>query len=139
MCDSGALAALSAGSIWVDLTTSRPELIQRLANEAPPSVTVVDLPVTGAVDGARNGTLALFAGGDAETVERVRPLLRRLGRVAPYGDLETSIDISVGRRGACRVRCWRERIKRVRQEQRAGTVGPNEAAAHGRAGSLRPR
>ena len=89
MCDSGALAALSAGSIWVDLTTSRPELIQRLANEAPPGVTVIDSPVTGAVDGARNGTLTLFAGGDAETVERVRPLLERLGRVIACGDLGT--------------------------------------------------
>ena len=89
MCESGALAALSAGSIWVDLTTSRPELIQRLANEAPPGVTAIDSPVTGAVDGARNGTLTLFAGGDAETIERVRPLLERLGRVIACGDLGT--------------------------------------------------
>ena len=89
MCDARALAALSPGAIWVDLTTSRPQLIQRLATEAPTGVAVVDSPVTGAVDGARNGTLTLFAGGEAETVERVRPLLERLGRVIECGALGT--------------------------------------------------
>ena len=89
MCDGGALEALSAGSVWVDLTTSRPELIRQLAGEAPEGVAVVDSPVTGAVDGARTGTLTLFAGGDAEAVERVRPLLERLGRVIACGGLGT--------------------------------------------------
>ncbi|WP_419854545.1 NAD(P)-dependent oxidoreductase [Candidatus Poriferisodalis sp.] len=89
MCDAGALAALSAGSVWVDLTTSRPELIRRLAGEAPEGVDVVDSPVTGAVDGARNGTLTLFAGGESAAVERVRPVLERLGRVIACGVLGT--------------------------------------------------
>jgi len=89
MCDAGALAALSPGSTWVDLTTSRPELIRRLVAEAPPGVSVVDAPVTGAVDGARDGRLTLFAGGEAESVERVRPVLERLGRVIACGELGT--------------------------------------------------
>ncbi|WP_419909393.1 NAD(P)-dependent oxidoreductase [Candidatus Poriferisodalis sp.] len=89
MCDAGALAALPPGSTWVDLTTSRPELIRRLAGEAPEGVEVVDSPVTGAVDGARNGTLTLFAGGEPAAVERVRPVLERLGRVIGCGELGT--------------------------------------------------
>lgn len=89
MCDAGALLTLSAGSVWVDLTTSRPELIRRLAGEAPEGVAVVDSPVTGAVDGARNGTLTLFAGGEPTAVERVRPLLECLGRVIACGALGT--------------------------------------------------
>ena len=83
----GALAALSSGSIWVDLTTSRPDLIRRLADEAPDGVDVVDSPVTGAVDGARNGALTLFAGGDPSTITRVRPALEHLGSVVECGDL----------------------------------------------------
>ena len=83
----GALAALSSGSIWVDLTTSRPDLIRRLADEAPDGVDVVDSPVTGAVDGARNGALTLFAGGDPSTITRVRPVLEHLGSVVECGDL----------------------------------------------------
>jgi len=89
MCDAGALAALSPGSTWVDLTTSRPELIRRLVAEAPPGVSVVDAPVTGAVDGARDGRLTLFAGGEPAAVERVRPVLERLGRVIGCGELGT--------------------------------------------------
>ncbi|MDE0320749.1 MAG: NAD(P)-dependent oxidoreductase [Acidimicrobiaceae bacterium] len=89
MSDAGALAALPPGSTWVDLTTSRPELIRRLATQAPDGVSVVDSPVTGAVDGARNGTLTLFAGGEPAAVERVRPVLERLGRVIGCGELGT--------------------------------------------------
>ncbi|WP_323671662.1 NAD(P)-dependent oxidoreductase [Candidatus Poriferisodalis multihospitum] len=89
MSDAGALAALPPGSTWVDLTTSRPELIRRLATQAPDGVSVVDSPLTGAVDGARNGTLTLFAGGEPAAVERVRPVLERLGRVIGCGELGT--------------------------------------------------
>ena len=63
MRDAGALAALRPGSVWVDLTTNRKELVVELAAEAPADVRVVDSPVTGAVDGARNGRLTLFIGG----------------------------------------------------------------------------
>lgn len=62
--ENGALKGLKSGSLWIDLTTNRNELVFRLASEAPQGVTVVDSPVTGAVDDARNGKLTLFAGGD---------------------------------------------------------------------------
>lgn len=84
---AGALAALRAGSVWVDLTTNRKELVAELAAAAPAGVSVVDSPVTGAVDGARNGKLTLFVGGDAPTVARVTPVLQHLGLVVPCGAL----------------------------------------------------
>lgn len=83
----GALEALRPGSVWVDLTTSSPELVHELAAAAPAGVAVVDCPVTGAVDGARRGTLTLFAGGDGEAVERVRPVLSHLGTILECGPL----------------------------------------------------
>jgi len=83
----GALAALRTGCVWVDLTTNRKELVAELAALAPPGVAVVDSPVTGAVDGARNGKLTLFIGGDAQTVARVSPVLAHLGKVIPCGPL----------------------------------------------------
>lgn len=89
MIDSGALAKLGANSIWVDLTTNQKELLVELANNAPPSVKVLDSPVTGAVDGARNGRLTLFVGGEAETVAKVRPMLENLGKVIHCGALGT--------------------------------------------------
>lgn len=86
---NGALAAMRPGSVWIDLTTNRKELVARLAASAPDGVSVVDSPVTGAVDGARNGKLTLFIGGEAATVARVTPMLQHLGMVIPCGALGT--------------------------------------------------
>ena len=89
MIDSQALAQLGANSIWVDLTTNQKESLVDLAAKAPTGVKVLDSPVTGAVDGARNGRLTLFVGGDAETVAKVKPILENLGKVIHCGGLGT--------------------------------------------------
>ncbi|MEM7340815.1 MAG: NAD(P)-dependent oxidoreductase [Actinomycetota bacterium] len=83
--DGGALAALRPGSIWVDLTTNRRELLDGFAAAAPDGVAVADAPVTGAVDGARTGTLTLFLGGEPDVRATVRPLLEHLGTVIECG------------------------------------------------------
>ncbi len=85
----GVLATMGAGSIWVDLTTNRVELVARLAAEAPEGVAVVESPVTGAVDGARTGMLTLFVGGADGDVDRVTPVLDHLGKVVRCGRLGT--------------------------------------------------
>ncbi|GAA4112116.1 NAD(P)-dependent oxidoreductase [Aminobacter aganoensis] len=87
--DNGALAHLKSGSLWVDLTTNRNELVFRLASQAPQGVAVVDSPVTGAVDGARNGKLTLFAGGDQVSFDRAAEVLGHLGLVIHCGALGT--------------------------------------------------
>ena len=89
MLGGGVLASLESGAIWVDLTTNRKELISEFAAQAPEGVRVVDSPVTGAVDGARTGTLTLFAGGADEDLDRVIPVLEHLGRPIRCGGLGT--------------------------------------------------
>ena len=89
MIDGGVLAKLEAGSMWVDLTTNRKELVAEIAAQAPDGVTVVDCPVTGAVDGARNGKLTLFAGGADADLDRLVPVLEHLGRPIRCGALGT--------------------------------------------------
>jgi len=89
MRDGGALAAMRSGSMWIDLTTNRKELVAELAAAAPLGVRVTDSPVTGAVDGARNGRLTLFIGGDDADVARARPVLEHLGLVIHCGPLGT--------------------------------------------------
>ena len=84
---AGALRQLRAGSVWVDLTTNRRDLVMELASAAPDGVAVVDSPVTGAVDGALGGALTLFAGGEPEAVAAVRPVLEHLGTVIECGPL----------------------------------------------------
>lgn len=51
---------------------------------AKQQVGFVDCPVSGGVEGARLGTLAMMAGGDEATYERVRPLLEKLGKTIAY-------------------------------------------------------
>ena len=85
----GVLAAMKQGSVWVDLTTNRREVVVELAAAAPEGVAVVDAPVTGAVDGARRGELTVFAGGDPEPVAAAREILSHLGTVLECGPLGT--------------------------------------------------
>ena len=89
MVDGGALQQLRPGSVWADLTTNRKEFVAELAQQTPEGVTVVDSPVTGAVDGARNGKLTLFAGGSDADLDRVVPILENLGGVIRCGALGT--------------------------------------------------
>lgn len=44
----------------------------------------LDAPVSGGVEGARDGTLAIMVGGDAESFERARPVLETLGRTITH-------------------------------------------------------
>lgn len=83
----GCLAAMRQGSVWVDLTTNRRELLISLAATAPQGVSIIDAPVTGAVDGARNGKLTLFVGGESAVVQQVTPILSHLGLVIACGPL----------------------------------------------------
>lgn len=87
---AGTLAALQPGSLWIDMTTNDATLIERLATAAAEQgVTVVDAPVTGAVDGARRGALTIFAGGAETDLARARPLLEAMGRMIVCGPLGT--------------------------------------------------
>ncbi|MQL75401.1 hypothetical protein Taro_007760 [Colocasia esculenta] len=84
--ESGVLRGLSPGSVVVDMTTSDPALAEEIAAAAgSASCGAVDAPVSGGDRGARTGTLSIFAGGDASTVERLSPLFRCLGTVRYMG------------------------------------------------------
>jgi len=50
-------------------------------------VSVLDALVTGAIDGARRGTLTIFVGGSGPVLEQVRPYLELLGRIIVCGPL----------------------------------------------------
>jgi 3-hydroxyisobutyrate dehydrogenase len=77
---SGLLEGMAAGSVWIDMSTSTPAVADRVrARAGPGRIAVLDAPVSGMAAGARDGTLQIFAGGDAETVEAVRPLLEAMG------------------------------------------------------------
>ena len=76
----GLLDGLAAGAAWVDMSTSVPEVADRvLALARPRQVAVLDAPVSGMAAGARAGTLQIFVGGDAADYQRIRPVLEAMG------------------------------------------------------------
>lgn len=77
-----ALPALRVGSLWLDLTSSDPRVVERLARD----VEAVGAPMGGGVTAAQARTLAFFVGGRFRAVERVRPLLEVLGAVDHIGE-----------------------------------------------------
>lgn len=77
---TGLLDALPPGSVWIDMSTSVPEVADRVRAVADTrGVAVLDAPVSGMAAGARLGTLQIFVGGEQEDYERVRPVLDVLG------------------------------------------------------------
>jgi len=72
--------ALAPGTLVVDMTSGQPAVTRRLAEAlAPGGVTLVDAPVSGGVPRARDGTLAIMAGGDDAALDRAEPVLRAMG------------------------------------------------------------
>lgn len=84
--DSGALAGLAPTGTLVDMTTSDPSLAAEIyAAASAKSCSSVDAPVSGGDRGARDGTLAIFAGGEEQTVNRLKPIFSLLGKVNYMG------------------------------------------------------
>ena len=68
------------GKVYLDLSTSSPDLIRRIHAElAPRGIHVLDAPVSGGPEGARTGRLAIWVGGDRDVYERVKPALDAIG------------------------------------------------------------
>jgi 3-hydroxyisobutyrate dehydrogenase len=69
----GLLPALR-GATWVDMTSNSPQVAAPL-RELARDVAVLEAPMGGGIEAARDGTLRLFVGGDAEVLAGVRPVL----------------------------------------------------------------
>jgi 3-hydroxyisobutyrate dehydrogenase len=79
--EQGVLAGAANGAVIVDMSTSEPSLAVEIADAAiQQHVGSLDAPVSGGDVGARNATLSIMVGGEAETVQRVRPLLEVMGK-----------------------------------------------------------
>lgn len=79
--DDGILAALSPGKIYVDMSTVSPKAIRRLSQRvAATGARMLESPVSGSLPAAESGTLVLYVGGEAETLEQVRPILEQISQ-----------------------------------------------------------
>lgn len=86
----GLIHGLAPGSVLVDCSTIAPDAARRIAARlGEKGIAMLDAPVSGGAQGAIDATLAIMAGGEAAVLERVRPLLEKLGQrivhVGPNG------------------------------------------------------
>lgn len=71
---------LASGAVWVDHSTTSAQAAREVAAEvAAAGAQFLDAPVSGGVDGARNGTLTVMVGGDDAAFVTAEPV------VASYG------------------------------------------------------
>ena len=79
---------IKPGSIVVDLSTVSSDTAQKAAAILlKKEVIFLDAPVSGGVEGAKNGTLAMMVGGNIKALEKARPALEVIAkRIIHIGD-----------------------------------------------------
>ncbi len=79
--ESGLLQQIAPGSLVLECSTIAPESARKVhAAASARGVAMLDAPVSGGTAGAAAGTLTFMVGGQAETLERARPVLSAMGK-----------------------------------------------------------
>lgn len=123
----GALAGLATGAVAVESSTLSPSWTTDLAASVRDAgATFLDAPVAGSRPQADAGALIYLVGGDAEAVERVRPVFEVLGgavhHVGPVGQ-GAAIKLAVNALYAVQVAAVAEQLAMLR------AAGVDEARA----------
>jgi len=76
----GILAHPPAGRVLIDMSTISPQATREMNGAlARADVAMLDAPVSGGPQGAKNATLSIMVGGDAAALEKARPVLAAMG------------------------------------------------------------
>jgi 3-hydroxyisobutyrate dehydrogenase len=79
--EDGALAGLSEGKVWAEMSTTDKDEVLRLGEKVKAvGAEPVDCPVSGGCHRAATGNIAIFAGCERATFETMLPLLTTMGR-----------------------------------------------------------
>jgi len=79
--ENGVIYGAKARAIVVDMSTISPDVTRQIAAKLrEKGVQMLDAPVSGGERGAIESTLSIMVGGDAETLERARPVLETMGK-----------------------------------------------------------
>jgi 3-hydroxyisobutyrate dehydrogenase-like beta-hydroxyacid dehydrogenase len=94
----GVLARAAPGAVVAVHSTVHPRSVRTVADAAPPDVAVLDAPISGGVQGARDATLCIMVGGDAGAFERARPAFDSMGSLVLHiGDLGAGLAAKLAR------------------------------------------
>jgi 3-hydroxyisobutyrate dehydrogenase len=79
--DQGIIHSIKEGTILIEMSSSSPLSTKKIGELlSAKGVSIIDAPVSGGVKGAAEGTLSIMIGGEADKIEKVRPILEVLGR-----------------------------------------------------------
>jgi 3-hydroxyisobutyrate dehydrogenase-like beta-hydroxyacid dehydrogenase len=86
----GIVAGLSAGKIYIDMSTVSPAASRNIARQVEErGARMLDAPVSGSVTTLEEGKLSFMVGGDQRTTQTARPILEAIGpkvtHVGPNG------------------------------------------------------
>ncbi|WP_026021161.1 NAD(P)-dependent oxidoreductase [Paenibacillus senegalensis] len=83
--EEGLLTHASPGKLFIDMTTSSPELARRIEESAKnKGCSALDAPVSGGDVGARDARLSIMVGGESEIFARAKPLFEAMGTNIVY-------------------------------------------------------
>ena len=93
----GILEGIGPGKVWMEMSTTDAEEVQRLgALVKEAGGEPVDCPVSGGCHRAATGNIAIFAGCERSTFDKILPILTTLGRrVLHTGDLGSASTLKV--------------------------------------------
>jgi 3-hydroxyisobutyrate dehydrogenase len=78
--DEGLLSMLSAGSLWIEMSTTDADVMRRYAAAAAErDIDALEAPVTGGVNRAWTGEISILVGGEEAVFTRYLPLLAAMG------------------------------------------------------------
>jgi 3-hydroxyisobutyrate dehydrogenase-like beta-hydroxyacid dehydrogenase len=81
----GIVAGLSAGKIYIDMSTVSPAASREVAQQVKAKgAQMLDAPVSGSVSTLEEGKLSFMVGGQKETFERAQPILQAIGPKVTY-------------------------------------------------------
>lgn len=79
------IPAMNPNTLVIDCSTISADTARTAAHRVrEKSGAFIDAPVSGGVEGARDGTLAIMCGGDEAAFERARSVLEAMGRAVTY-------------------------------------------------------
>ena len=79
--DDGIIKGLSAGKVWLEMSTTDEAEVKRLAERVHATgAFAMDSPVSGGCHRAATGNIAIFAGGAREAFDKALPVLTTMGR-----------------------------------------------------------
>ena len=83
--EHAAIGGLAVGSVVIDMSTISPAVTREIgARLAERGVQLLDAPVSGGDTGAKAGTLSIMVGGEADALERCRPILEAMGKTITH-------------------------------------------------------